>query len=79
MSVKDDQLIFKCSQQCNKNHDKYFNEGLINRFASTYEFCDGDINKFILLSRKRVYPYEYMDSWERLDETSLPKKIFIVV
>ena len=76
MSVKDDQLIFKCSQQCNKNHDKYFNEGLINRFASTYEFCDGDINKFILLSRKRVYPYEYMDSLEILDETSLPNKDF---
>ena len=24
--------------------------------------------------RKGVYPYEYMDSWERFDETSLPDK-----
>ena len=24
--------------------------------------------------RKRVYPYEYMDSWERFDETPLPDK-----
>ena len=24
--------------------------------------------------RKGVYPYEYMDSWERFDETSLPNK-----
>ena len=37
------------------------------------EFCDKDIKKFILLLRKGVYPYEYMDSWERFDETSLPE------
>ena len=28
--------------------------------------------KFILLLRKGVYPYEYMDSFERLKETKLP-------
>ena len=27
-----------------------------------------------MLLRKSVYPYEYMDSWERFDETSLPGK-----
>ena len=25
-----------------------------------------------MLLRKGVYPYEYMDSWERFNETSLP-------
>ena len=39
-----------------------------------HEFCNGDINKFILLLRKGVYPYEYMDSWERFDETSQPDR-----
>ena len=39
-----------------------------------YQFCNGDLNKFVLLLRKGVYPYEYMDSWERFDETSLPDK-----
>ena len=24
--------------------------------------------------RKRVYPYEYMDDWEKFNETSLPEK-----
>ena len=43
-------------------------------FKNAYEFCNKDINKFILLLRKNVYPYEYMDSWERFDETSLPDK-----
>ena len=73
MSVKDDQLIFRCFE-CKKNYEKDFNKELINRFASSYEFCNGDINKFILLLRKGVYPYEYMDSWERFDETSLLNK-----
>ena len=30
-------------------------------------------NLFFLL-RKGIYPYEYMDSWERFDEKSLPDK-----
>ena len=28
----------------------------------------------ILLLRKAAYPYEYMDSWKRFDETMLPNK-----
>ena len=51
---------------------KNFNKELIKRFANTYSFCSKDLNKFILLLRKGVYPYEYMDNWERFDETSLP-------
>ena len=39
-----------------------------------YEFCNEDINKFILLLRKGVCPDEYMDSWERFAEISLPDK-----
>ena len=40
----------------------------------TYQFCKGDINKLVLLLRKDLYPYEYMGSWGRFDETSLPDK-----
>ena len=29
-----------------------------------------------MLLRKGVYPYEYMDSWERFNETLLDKKAF---
>ena len=63
-----------------KKYKKNFSKGLIKRFECTYEFSDRAINKFILLLRKGVYPYEYMDSWERFDEKLLPNKtIFIVI
>ena len=47
----------------------HFNKDLINIFANTYEFFNEDINNLTLLLRKGVYPYEYMESWERFDET----------
>ena len=37
-------------------------------------FSNNDINKYILLFRKGVYSYEYIDEWEKVNETSLPKK-----
>ena len=71
--TKDEQLIFRCFR-CKKNYEKDYNKELIQRFANIYEFCIGDLNKFILLLRKGVYPYEYMDIWQRFNETSLPEK-----
>ena len=73
MTTKDEQLIFRCFR-CKKNYEKNFNKELIQRFANTYEFCNRDLKKFILLLRKGVYPYEYIDSWQRFNETSMPEK-----
>ena len=33
-----------------------------------------DFYNFFLLLRKGIYPYEYMDSWERFDENIVPSK-----
>ena len=46
----------------------------IRKFSSIYQFCNGDLNKFILLLRKGVYPYEGMDNGEKFDETTIPAK-----
>ena len=73
MKTKDEKLIFRCFS-CKKKYEKDFNKELIKRFANTYNFCDKDLNKFILLLRKGVYPCEYMDNWERFNETSLPNR-----
>ena len=78
MITKDDQLIFRCFE-CKKKYKKDFNKELIKRFANIYKFCKKDINKSILLLRKGVCSYEYMDSWERFDESSLPDKETFVV
>ena len=61
VTIKDNQIIFRCFS-CKKNYEKGFNKELIQRFANIYEFYNGDLNKFILLLRKGVYPYEYMDN-----------------
>ena len=73
MLTKGDQSIFRCSE-CKKIYKKDFNKDLIKRITNICEFCNKDINKFILLLRKGIYPYEDIDRWERFDETSLHDK-----
>ena len=73
MKVMDKKLIFRCFD-CKKNYRKEINKELIERLASTYKFCNNDVNKFIMLLRKGVYPYEYMDGWDKFNEKSIPCK-----
>ena len=74
IGLKNNKLNYKC-KECKKRWLKPVN-GLIKNFPNVNQFCNGDINKFILLLRKGVYPYEYMDSWERFDEALLNKEAF---
>ena len=41
---------------------------------NTCKFFNHGKNKFILLLQKDLYPYKYMEDWEKLNETSLPEK-----
>ena len=59
---------------CNEFYSKKLNEKLKRKFKNTYKLSNNDINKFILLLRKGVYPYEYMDDWKKLNETKLREK-----
>ena len=70
IGLKNNRLNYRC-KECNGTSNKSIND-LIEKFPRMHKFCNGDLNKFVLLLRKGVYPYEYMDSWERFDETSLP-------
>ena len=72
-STRNKKLLLKCFN-CKTYYEKKINKELIKKFKNTYSFCNNDINKFVLLLRKGVYPYEYMDSWERFNETSLPSE-----
>ena len=55
-------------------YNKISHAALIEKFYNTYQLCNKDLNKFALLSRKGISPYEYMDSWKRFKDESLPDK-----
>ena len=73
IKIKNEKLLLKCFN-CNNYYKKKFNQDLIKKLKNTFSFCDNDLNKFVLLLRKGVYPYEYVDSWEKFNETALPSK-----
>ena len=59
---------------CNKNYQHEFHEKIKEQFFNTYKFSTHDNNTFILLFQKGVYPYEYIDDWEKFNQTSLLEK-----
>ena len=71
--TKNEKLLLKCFN-CNNYYKKKFDKDLIKKLKNMYSFCNNDLNKFILLLKKGIYPSEYMDSWEIFNETSLPIK-----
>ena len=72
IKFRNNRLEYRC-KECNDKSYRSIND-LIKKFPNTYQFINKDLNKFILLLRKGVYPYDYMDSWKRFNETSLPDK-----
>ena len=71
---ENNRLIYKC-KKCNAKSYKPITP-LKEKFRNTYNFCNDNIDKFLLLLRKGVYPYEYMDSWDKFEETMLPPQIY---
>ena len=41
---------------------------LIEKFYNIYQLSNNDLNKFALLLRKGVYPYEFIVNWKRFKE-----------
>ena len=64
-------IIRATCKTCNSKQDQLLNT-LIENFPSTYKLCNKSTKKFIFLLKKGIYPYEYMNSIDRFDETSLP-------
>ena len=72
IGTEDNKLSYKCKECYDKSHKSI--SRLDKKLPSIYKFCNNDLNKFALLLRKRIYPYKYMDSWEKLNETTIPSK-----
>ena len=72
IGLKNNRLNYTC-KECNGTSNKSVND-LIGKFSRIHNFCRGNLNKFVTLLRRGVYPYKYMDRWERFNETFLPPK-----
>ena len=72
-SVKDNLIKYKFLS-CNKDYSNKLDEKVKRRFKNTFKFSKNDINKYIFLLRKGVYPYEHIDDLEKFNETTLPEK-----
>ena len=72
IGFKNNKLNYKC-KKCGGKYIKSIN-GSIKKFPIASQFCNSDLNKFVLFLRKNIYHYEYVDNWERFNETSLPNK-----
>lgn len=62
-------LICNCPG-CSEYHTFKFDSKLKNKFANIFKFYDRDLNEFIILSQKGVYPYKYVDIWLKFHKTS---------
>ena len=61
-------------ERCRTKKTKDLDKGALKKnFNHTSRFSECD-EKFCLMIRKGVYPYEYMDGWKKFEETSLPPK-----
>ena len=66
--------LIKCKcLSCNKNYSNRIDEKFKKWLKKTLTFSNV-IDKFILLMRKAVYPYEYMDDRKKFYQTLFPKK-----
>ena len=73
-NFKDDLIEYRCCLCCNKSYQQMFDAKLKERFFIYIYIYTNFCNKFILLLQKDVYLYKYMNDWEKVDKTSLPKK-----
>ena len=74
INISDNYIALLWCKRCKRKKTKGLDEGVLKKnFNHTSRFWGCD-EKFRLMIRKAVYPYEYMDGWEKFDGASLPPK-----
>ena len=58
---KEKNVYTNCKSCLNKSKQSL--DSLKAKFPNTFQLVEGNINKFILLLEKGIYPYEYMHNW----------------
>ena len=74
INISGDYIASLGFERCRTTKTKDLEEGALKKnFNHTIWFLACD-EKFHLMIRKGVYPYEYMDGWEKFEEAGLPPK-----
>ena len=60
---------FECNRCESRKTKQLDGDALKHSFSSTYATCDDIFN---LMLREGVYPYKYIDPWEKFEKTRLP-------
>ena len=74
ISISGDYIVSLGCETCRKKKTEDLDEGVLKKnFNLTSRFwrCN---EKFCLMIRKGLYPYEYLDGWEKFEEVSLLSK-----
>ena len=66
-----DKNIYTKCKTCTER-SKQSIDSLKLKFPHTYQLSNGNTERFILLLKRSVYPYKYMDDWEKFNETEIP-------
>ena len=67
----DDKDIYTRCKSCTKR-SKQSIDLLKSKFPNTYHLTKGNIKKFLLLLKKGIYAFEYINEWNKFNETELP-------
>ena len=75
VNISGDYIASLGCERCKTKKTKDLDEAFLKKnFNHTSRFLGCD-EKFRLMIQKGVYPYEYMDGWEKFEERSLPPKV----
>ena len=69
--INDKKIVRSSCKTCKSRKGQALSS-LISRFPSTFKLCRKSVEKFTLLLKKGVYPYEYMKNMSIFDEKELP-------
>ena len=71
-------IIRTTCKTCKSRQDQQYHK-LISKFPNTFKLCRNNVEKSLLLLRKGVYAYEYMNSTDKFIEKSYPLLISFIL
>ena len=73
INISDDYIASLPCKRCKTKKTKNLDEWVLKKIYHTGRSWGCD-EKFRLMIRKGVHPYEYMGGWKKFEEASLPPK-----